>query len=162
MASREATMKRAAISAAMYRGGLTIQQIADHFGLSDVAIVFDLRRAGVDTRDVRAWKFYRCSHTDFVKFNDGQPAGARGSRAFLYMKQASNVKFRRIGWHISFPEWVTLWRDSGHFHERGRGTGYVMARRGDVGPYAIGNVYITHSTDNTRDGHKFRRARLAA
>jgi hypothetical protein len=27
-----------------------------------------------------------------------------------------------------------------------------MARRGDIGPYAVGNVYITTNTENSRDG----------
>lgn len=39
-------------------------------------------------------------------------------------------------------EWWTIWQMSGRWEERGRGHGYMMCRKGDVGPYALGNVVI--------------------
>jgi hypothetical protein len=54
---------------------------------------------------------------------------------------------RNMGFHLTFDEWMTIWTESGHFHERGLG-GYVMARNNDSGPYAIGNVKIITQREN--------------
>jgi hypothetical protein len=66
------------------------------------------------------------------------------------------VKRRGIGWEITFEEWYKFWLDSGHWEERGRG-GYVMARYGDKGPYAIGNVEIKHHVENMHDTKGMKR-----
>ena len=59
---------------------------------------------------------------------------------------------RGIEWCLTFEEWLDVWQRSGHSHERGRGRGrYVMARRGDIGPYSVGNVEIILYEQNSRD-----------
>lgn len=57
----------------------------------------------------------------------------------------SNVPFL-----ISFEDWLSVWKESGHFLERSP-TGYVMCRIGDCGPYSKENVYIAHASQNKRD-----------
>lgn len=68
---------------------------------------------------------------------------------------------------LTFEEWLRLWIDSGHLHERGLGPGkYVMSRIGDIGNYEIGNVVIKSGADNTREAcigntfNKGKRGRL--
>jgi hypothetical protein len=60
-----------------------------------------------------------------------------------------NAACRGIDFELTFEEWFRFWDDSGHFHERGVKKGqYVMARYGDSGPYAIGNVKIIRHEEN--------------
>lgn len=60
-----------------------------------------------------------------------------------WRSQKDSAKLRGIEWLMSFEEWLQIWAQSGHLHERGRKKGqYCMARFGDVGPYAIDNVKI--------------------
>jgi len=63
-----------------------------------------------------------------------------------YHSHGRSAAKRKIDFYLSFDEWLYVWVKSGHLHERGnRRHNYVMARTGDVGPYAIGNVrIITH------------------
>ncbi len=66
------------------------------------------------------------------------------------------IKKRNISFDLTFEEWYKIWLDSGRWQERGRG-GYVMARFGDKGPYAIGNVEIKHHIDNMHDTKGMKR-----
>lgn len=73
-----------------------------------------------------------------------------------YQFQRSNAKRRGIAWDFSFDSWLAVWVASGHFAQRGRGRGkYVMARRGDIGPYSPTNVeivlYETNAVDSRRN-----------
>jgi len=57
-----------------------------------------------------------------------------------------------IGFQLTFDEWLTIWLESGHWNERGCHKGqYVMSRRGDTGPYAVGNVFIQTHTMNIKE-----------
>lgn len=54
---------------------------------------------------------------------------------------------------LSFDEWLSIWKTSGHLHERGKGAGkYVMSRINDLGHYELGNVCIKLHVDNIREG----------
>jgi hypothetical protein len=65
--------------------------------------------------------------------------------------QRANARHRGIDWDLKLWDWWVIWRDSGKWNERGRGNGYVMSRKGDVGPYAIGNVFIQRGGSNTKE-----------
>lgn len=53
---------------------------------------------------------------------------------------------------LTFEEWLQIWVDSGHLHERGRKRGqYVMSRVNDLGSYEVGNVFIQTGKQNNRD-----------
>lgn len=70
----------------------------------------------------------------------------------VYATQKTQAKNRGIVFLLTFDEWLTIWRDSGRLSERGLGgTKYCMARHGDVGPYAIGNVRICTNRENRRE-----------
>ena len=71
-----------------------------------------------------------------------------------FRKQRSNAEGNGIGFLLTFEEWTTVWEESGHLHERGRGKNkYVMARYGDRGPYAIDNIKIISNIDNVREAY---------
>lgn len=68
--------------------------------------------------------------------------------AFHYQKKMA--KGRRIKFLLTFEQWLKIWTDSGHLHERGRGRGkYCMARFKDRGPYSVRNVRIILFTENS-------------
>lgn len=69
----------------------------------------------------------------------------------FYIHRYSALK--SVGFELTFEEWLKIWMDSGHWHERGRGKDrYVMARFGDKGPYKVGNVKIITLSENTTEG----------
>jgi hypothetical protein len=60
-----------------------------------------------------------------------------------------NARKRSIEFLFSFDEWLRVWQESGHLHERGCRRGqYCMARFGDAGPYASWNVKIILHSEN--------------
>lgn len=75
-----------------------------------------------------------------------------------YWHHKFQAKVRGIEFLLTFDEWFKFWIDSGHFHERGACRGkYVMARFGDVGPYALGNIKIISHGENISEGRLGRR-----
>lgn len=168
---------------ALYRAGETLEQVGTRFGVTRERARQLIKQAGFTgrdggqrvraaetsrrreirlaaKRDKRCLRLYGCSYAEALLLNDYQRPTAARSNASRYRDQMRNAAVRGIEWEITFPEWMSVWRDSGHFSERGRGVGrYVMGRTGDVGPYAIGNVYITECGDNIRDYHAARKAR---
>ena len=73
----------------------------------------------------------------------------------IYARQKAMAKIRNIEWHLTFEEWWDIWEQSGKYEQRGRGAGkYCMSRKNDIGPYAVGNVYIQTIDDNNREAHK--------
>ncbi len=61
----------------------------------------------------------------------------------------NDSKRRGISFDLTFEQWLEIWESSGHLHERGRRRDqYQMARTGDVGPYAVGNVSIITCREN--------------
>lgn len=69
-----------------------------------------------------------------------------------YRNQRNDAALRRIDFLLTFEEWLQIWVDSGHLHERGPGRGqYQMARFGDKGPYVVGNVKIVTREENQAD-----------
>lgn len=70
-----------------------------------------------------------------------------------YWVQKAGAKRRSIIFELTFEEWLEIWEASGHFEERGRQAHqYHMARHGDRGPYAVGNVKIITASQNIKEG----------
>ena len=62
-------------------------------------------------------------------------------RRFDFHKSSAGQ--RGVSFLLSYDQWLRIWHDSGHLHERGCRKGqYVMARFGDTGSYEEGNVSI--------------------
>ena len=54
-----------------------------------------------------------------------------------------------IGWEFTFDTWLEVWLKSGKLDQRGTGKDqYVMARKGDIGPYSPDNVDIILHSEN--------------
>jgi hypothetical protein len=103
-------------------------------------------------RDARAILYYGCPYAELLALNDRQKPRIGTSNAGKFRIQKNNALVRGVVWAITFPQWMQVWQGSGHWQERGRARdAYVMARRGDTGPYALGNVYITTLAGNTSD-----------
>ena len=67
----------------------------------------------------------------------------------------ANAKSRSVAFELTFDEWLAWWKDTGHYHERGKRRGqYVMGRKGDVGPYALGNIECVQAQVNSVVPHK--------
>lgn len=80
----------------------------------------------------------------------GRPSSSTPLRAFNAQKKGAAI--RGIGWELTVWEWWTIWLESGRWHARGRGAGYMMCRKGDLGPYAVGNVFIASGIENVSTG----------
>lgn len=64
----------------------------------------------------------------------------------------SGARRRGIPFLLTFSEWLDIWEESGHLAVRGRRRGqYAMARYGDKGPYAVGNVRIILAEENAAE-----------
>lgn len=98
-------------------------------------------------------RIYGCSLADALRQNGGAPLRKFGAPASRYCYQRQSAARRGIEWRITFIEWMSVWLQSGRWADRGVGKGrYCMSRRGDVGPYAIGNVFIQPVEQNSREG----------
>ncbi len=104
-------------------------------------------------KERHAMAIYGCSLAQALAANGGMELRERGSLSMRYISQRGTAKKRGIAWEISFPEWCGIWHESGKLHLRGTGRGaYCMARHGDTGPYAPGNVSICTVEANSSDG----------
>lgn len=80
---------------------------------------------------------------------DMPPRSETGTARERYRIQKVNAANRGIEFKLTFEEWCEWWMDTGHYHEYGRESGqYVMARNGDVGPYAIDNIRCLLASEN--------------
>lgn len=175
MANPKRNFEREAVICRLYRDGKTLQEVGEVFGLTRERVRQILKRAGVDPkeggrsiatrrrraahlverrieRDARAQELYGCYHDEALALNDGKCLSAIGGNAKSYVDQKRNAAIRDIEFSMTFPEWMSIWGQSGHLAERGRGQGrYCMARFRDIGPYEVGNVYITKFAANVED-----------
>ena len=78
-----------------------------------------------------------------------------------YDQHKYRAERRDIPFELTFKQWLKIWQDSGHLHERGHRQGqYVMARFFGRGSYKIGNVRIITTEDNTHLISAEARARM--
>lgn len=71
--------------------------------------------------------------------------------------QEYNAIARGVLFEITFEDWLSVWLESGHWYERGKGNGaYCMCRKGDTGPYSKDNVRIDTIENNSIEAHKGR------
>lgn len=158
-------LDKAATMAALYRDGYTLQRIADQYGITrervrqmmtkhfgirhadggQATAVAKRREKAAQERDAQCLARWGCTFAQLQQLR----ALKKPTRA--YGSQRSNAKKRGIEWHLTLWQWWTIWQASGHWDHRGRGQGYVMCRKGDVGPYAVGNVFIAPAVQNSAD-----------
>lgn len=81
-----------------------------------------------------------------------------------FAQHKKNAKARGVPFEMTYDEWLDVWIASGHFDERHNKTaeGFVMARNGDRGAYADGNVSIVplriNTAERNRNFHYAKRA----
>jgi hypothetical protein len=72
-------------------------------------------------------------------------------RRALKNQPRTDAAGNQIEFKLTFEEWLDIWLESGHLHERGCKAGqYCMSRYDDIGHYEVGNVFIQLHADNTR------------
>jgi len=75
-----------------------------------------------------------------------------------FLQQRRQASQRGIQWQLGYWEWLRIWQDSGHLHERGRHRGqWQMCRLADIGPYASSNVRIDRMEANASEGQITKR-----
>lgn len=95
---------------------------------------------------------FGCPYEQALLLNGGARLDTYGSMAYAYIAQKGHAGRRGITWQFTFPAWAAVWQDSGKWSQRGRKAGcFVMARNGDVGPYAASNVCIALAEVNNSD-----------
>jgi hypothetical protein len=171
---KPATVERAQKMASMFRQGLTLVKIGEHFNLTRERVRQVLKRLGITAehggqskiaatkkqdaqakRDAKSFALWGLSHAEMAKWRSAGLVKA-------FVRQELNAKLRGVAWNLSFTTWLGIWLESGKLEMRGRGKGrYVMSRIKDEGGYRIGNVHIQLGTDNNRDGIKKCRSRKA-
>lgn len=165
---------RSEAMAGMYKAGKTLEEIGAIYGITrervrqllkkyhgivgkdgGAAARTAARRAKAEAkRDAKFMARYGCSHEEYRQLlglsREMQAEGRSFYRAPLgaFRNQERNAKTRGIEWNLSLLEWWGIWQRSGKWEQRGRGRGYMMCRFGDVGSYAIGNVYIATGVHN--------------
>jgi hypothetical protein len=157
-------MRRERGIVAMYRSGTTLQKIGAAYGISRERVRQIVERNGVNRCDggqhvaslekkrrKRGFEEALC----FARFGCTlaelkEIRAARGAKAYSSHKQHAAI--RGIEWEFSLGQWWRVWKESGKWHLRGRHSGqYVMARFGDVGPYAPHNVEIKTCNENIKE-----------
>lgn len=69
-----------------------------------------------------------------------------------YEQHRRNAALRGIAFLLTFEEWWAWWQEDGRWEKRGRrGGALVMARKGDVGPYSLENIYCATQQGNLAD-----------
>lgn len=151
--------------AALYKSGRTLQEIGGQFGITRERVrqlitkwygmnandggrhkaAEDKRAKFEAKRNARSLKKWGCNFDQYVELRDMQ----KPTRA--YAGQRRNAIRRGIGWELNLWQWWCIWQQSGKWEQRGRGQGYVMCRNGDVGPYAIDNVFIATARENSSE-----------
>lgn len=94
-----------------------------------------------EVRERRIRKVFGCSMAEYYAI--GSEAGKK------FCQQRTSAKKRGIGWELEFSQWWLIWLQSGKWALRNTSQGYVMCRKGDIGPYAIDNVFIATARENS-------------
>ncbi len=149
--------------AALYRSGKTLHEIGGQYAITRERVrqlltkfygiraldggehkrALDKRAKFEAKRNARSLQQWGCNWDQYVLIRDLK----RPTRA--YATQRRNAFHRRIGWELNLWQWWSIWQQSGKWAQRGRGQGYVMCRTGDLGPYAVGNVFIATGCENS-------------
>lgn len=112
-------------------------------------------RGKTNKREIQCINYYGCS----IEVRDAYGnCNKLGTIPMAYKTQKNNALKHGIQFNLTLPEWIDIWEKSGHFQERGRGK-YVMGRMCDMGAYEVGNVYIIHQSENSKESRQMDKIR---
>lgn len=146
----------------LFKSGLTLQEIGDKFGVTKQAVGVRIKAYGLSRLDggvtmiANARKKADQERMDLECLEkhgfsrQEMNAFRRAGVVKKFKEQKANAARRGIEWLLSFSQWWTAWQESGYWDKRGR-PGYCMARRGDVGPYSLDNIYFCTISENISD-----------
>lgn len=170
-AAKKGRETRALEMSALYRQGVTLNEIGARYGITrervrQLMTEFGVTRAdggatvkAAKNREARIERLNsRCLAKHGMTLEEYRAAPKRARSA--YCQQKRNAGTRGIEWRMNFAEWWSVWKLSGKWEQRGRGAGYVMGRKGDSGPYSIENVYVCTASQNVKDGYIWKPAHL--
>lgn len=159
----------------LYKSGRTLQEIGDMYDMTRERVRQIIGKYGLKGKsggkfvsstpnkihseierrkkaEARCFSTYGCDIKTFSEMNEGLRRTDKKSPVLKFVHQRNSARYRKIEWELTFFQWMTIWRNSGKWAERGQGIGkYCMARKLDTGPYSESNVYITTCDDNVRD-----------
>lgn len=157
--------ERAASMLALYQAGRTLEQIGQQYGITRERVrqlmtkhfgtrfadggahakAEASRQRREQKRNAKSLIRWGCTWDQYVELRRLRKP------CYAYRNQMNAAARRGIAWELTLMQWWAIWQQSGHWAERGRGQGYVMCRFGDVGPYAVGNVFIALATHNSAE-----------
>jgi transposase len=152
---------RDAEMARLYRGGMKCAEIAPMFGLTRSAVSLIFRNMGQkrpsSAKDIAFAAKYGYDQSLFESGAQMRLAHKR------FIQQRCRAHDRAVAWELTLQEWWEIWTLSGQWAARGRSCAEsaVMSRRGDIGPYSKGNVYITTLAANFAESWKSAPNRFA-
>jgi hypothetical protein len=162
-----------------YKSGLTLQNIGDEYGVSrerirQILSLYNLTRTDggqstktflsctdralkrinkADIKEQKCFEKYGCN-LEFFQLMRGT-GDYKLSPLMKYRNQKHNADTRGVEWNLTLPEWWDIWQKSGHWDERGLGSGkYVMGRLCDMGSYSVDNVAIITHNENSRESRE--------
>lgn len=172
-----ATKDRDAAVVEMFLAGSSQAQIAREFGMSRERARQIIAKKGLTAKDGPHRRFMLSAKqkaaSDAIEAKNARSMARYGigteemdayrakGLTEAYRQQKNQAKARGIEWLLSFLQWIAIWQESGKLSMRGRGSGrYVMSRKGDCGPYAVGNVFIQTANANSREALVGKRPRI--
>jgi hypothetical protein len=97
-------------------------------------------------------KYFGCTDEQWVEVRGSLDVPYERSPVRKWTAQREHAKRRGIAWDLTLWQWWSIWSESGHWNDRGPlEHQYCMARHGDAGAYAVGNVYIATNSKNHSD-----------
>ena len=88
--------------------------------------------------------FYGCTNKEFKKINKGPYRITKNCPAASYSSFKRFIE-RRETVYLTLPQWVKVWKDSGHWRLKIKGKGkckYIIAKIIEEGKYSFCNVHV--------------------
>lgn len=150
-----------------YKSGMTQTALGKCYGVSKARIQQFIKASGMNSdeggrAEIKRQKhealnrkfinMYGCTKEQFDAVR-GKYADGVKSPLNAFNAQKRHASRRGVEWKLSFWEWWSIWVNSGRWDKRGRNVdSYCMCRKGDEGPYSVGNVYIDTIVHNSTLG----------
>lgn len=146
----------------LFRSGATTPAIGEQFSITRERVCQILHKAGVsrtdggraktatenrqaraEAREKRCLSLWGLTSAEYRTHADRYGTCTDQTTPMgRFLIQRKRAGERGIEWRLTFKEWWAIWRRSKRYGRRGRGDGFVMARKRRAGAYEAGNVEI--------------------